>query len=114
MTIEKGYLTVGPTVTRGDAKAFAAAIVPASPPSSYVRPIPNSGGQAEIIEQPAEREGQIVFFRDQGSSLLQAYVVVSVDTVLVWKPVVSSIGTINSNTGQPYDPLAGFYNPLAS
>ena len=109
MTIQPNMSDAGPTVIRADTKAVAGRIAPVAPPEMYSSLDDN--GDFIIINQVPAHEGQIVFYRDGSEQLVTAYVVVMQER-LRWVPVL--VGTrINAYTGQPYDPLASFYNPLA-
>ena len=111
MTIQPSIIAAGPTVARADTKAFAGHVAPVPPPAFYESVDEN--GDYVLVNQPADFEGRIVFHRAGDTRSLQAYVAVQAERGLQWKPVRLG-ATVNSFTGEPYDPLAGFYNPLAS
>lgn len=57
--------------------------------------------------------GQVCVYYDQANnSYPSMYIVVNINGTLKWKQVMLAYA-INSSTGQAWDPLASFYNPLA-
>ena len=116
MTINPPTVAVGPTITRADTRAVAIKIVNAVPPlpHKYIELAPSGlVYYLREIPQPADIEGRIVAYRDGLDEFVQLYVVVNTGSLLEWRPVIGA-DLINSFTGKPYDPLAAYYDPLAS
>ena len=111
MSINPPLISAGPSVTRAQTKAVAVQLATAVPPGSYFYMDPN--GLPTAIEQPADIEGRIAVYRSGTDQFVQMYVVVDTGTGLEWKPVLNTT-VENSYTGKAYDPLARYYDPLAS
>jgi hypothetical protein len=112
MPISKPIIAAGPTVKRGKAKGTKLLISSALPGTQ--RRYIDENGQLTLDDQLPQREGQLFAYRngsDPGASL---YVAVDMNGTLEWKRVVPGLNMINSSTGNAWDPLAGFYDPLAS
>lgn len=112
MAINKPTIAAGPTYTRERVQTVIGKITSVIPPGSrrYI-----SENNTVIIEnQTAEREGQMLFYRDGVAFDVQIYVVVTINNVLLWKPVLPTAQIQNSANGRAWDPLAGFYDPLVS
>ena len=50
----------------------------------------------------------------QEEGFYNMYVVVDIAGKRTWKRCGLLSGTLDPRTGKPYDPLAGFYSPLAN
>jgi hypothetical protein len=75
----------------------------------------DESGNLILDYQSPKAEGQIaVWQQNVGDPAAQAYVAVFISGALQWVRVIHTLGLQNSNTGTPWDPLASFYNPLAS
>jgi hypothetical protein len=59
-------------------------------------------------------EGELYVQRESGSQYATLFVSVDINGVLQWKAVRSTANAIDTNTGKTWDPLASFYDPLAS
>jgi hypothetical protein len=59
-------------------------------------------------------EGELYVQRESGSQYATLLVSVDVNGTLQWKAVRSTANTIDTGTGKAWDPLASFYDPLAS
>jgi hypothetical protein len=71
-------------------------------------------GQLLTESQDPEREGQMLVYYDFSTGENRLYIVATVDTVLTWVPVATSISYRDGRTGREWDPLAPLYNYLAS
>ena len=112
MAINKPIIDAGQTYTRSRVKTVVGKITSAIPPATrfYV----DEDGRVAFQSQDPEREGQILFYRDGSSLAVQMYVVVSIGGTLTWKYVLPTAQMQNAANGKPWDPLAGFYDPLVS
>jgi hypothetical protein len=114
MAIENGRLVVGPTLKRDQEKLFFVSYTTNTEPG-VVRYYTDEDGNISFDAQLPEVEGQIVVFQEaQGDEVGTAYVAVTIDNVLYWKPVIRTLDLRDSRTTNSWDPLAGFYDPLAS
>lgn len=109
MAVENPIVDSGPTSPRKTNKQLYMKRVGAIPPASY--PAIDDDGFLAVFTQPAERVGQFVYYRpvDRPSydRRVTMYVVVDVSGEgLQWKPVAHEFNFIDSNTGQPWDPLS--------
>jgi len=105
MAINNPIIDSGPTYRRRDAKQLYIKEVNMPPPQPYT--MMRENGQPAIQEQPPERLGQMVHFRvfpSGGDVKTRAFVVVKVNGVLEWKPVVHEVTFIDPSTGLPWDP----------
>ena len=59
-------------------------------------------------------EGELYVQRESGTQYATLFIAIDIGGALEWKVAGSTVGVIDSNTGKPWDPLAPFYNPLAS
>ena len=109
MAIDQPIMSVGASAPRERARYVVVKAVGAVPPSSYNAVI---DAQFVTIEQPAERVGQIVYYRgDNPSNLFRwvnVYVVVEIDGVLQWKQAEQQPDFIDTYTGQKHNPNSGF------
>ena len=112
MSIQQPYMTVGSTSTRANTKTVVLAIAGAIPPETYR--VPSGDGTSVEVSQFPVTEGAVVAHRQEGSSDVQLYVTVLVNNVPIWKPVIMIAEIVDPYTGKPFDPLARFYDPLAS
>lgn len=112
MAINKPIIDAGPTYTRQQVKTVVGQITSAIPPTDRI--YIDSNGDIIAEEQQPEVEGQMLFYKDGTSSVVQMYVVVLVDGDLTWKTVLPTSQIQNAANGQSWDPLAGFYDPLVS
>jgi len=71
-------------------------------------------GQLVTESQDPIREGQMLVYYDFSTGENSLYVVATVDTVLTWVPVETSISYRDGRTGKDWDPLAPLYSYLAS
>ena len=112
MAINKPIIDAGPTYTRQQVKTVVGEITSVTPPNErfYI----DSNGDRIIKDQQPAVEGQMLFYRDGTSPAVQMYVVVLVNGDLLWKTVLPVSQMQNAANGQPWDPLAGFYDPLVS
>ncbi len=67
-----------------------------------------------MFTQLPEREGQMLFYREGSSLSVTGYVVVEINSALVWKKVENWGIVIDPRTGLEKDPNLGFYSTLAS
>ena len=111
MSINSPAIAAGSSVTRSDTRAVASQVASEIPPASYL--FIDTDGLPTQVTQPADIEGKIAIYRSGTDQFVQMYVVVDTGQGLEWKPVVNAAIT-NSYTGKAYDPLARFYDPLAS
>ena len=80
----------------------------AVPPAGYT----DRDGVAQT--QVAEYEGQVTMVETSDRFLYNMYVVVDTGSCLEWKRCSVYTYAADPRTGQPYDPLASFYNNLAN
>lgn len=114
MAIENGRLVVGPTLKRDQEKLFFVSYITYTEPGA-IRLYKDEDGIIRADPQLPEVEGQIVVFQEaQGSGLGKAYVAVTINNILYWRPVIRTLDLRDSRTTNSWDPLAGFYDPLAS
>ena len=114
MAIDKGRLVAGPTKRRDQEKQFYVSYITNAEPG-HARTFVDENGTLTSDLQFPEVEGQIAVWQRTGSDDVgQAYVVVRVDSVLKWVRVLHTLDLQDARTAEPWDPLAGFYNPLAS
>lgn len=66
--------------------------------------------QAE--DQAPQRLGQMLLFKEDPSTAGTLYVAIELNDVLQWKPVQTAFTAFDQRTGEQWDPLANFYNPL--
>lgn len=95
MSLDKTILDVGPTFDINNRKKGTA----------YVNP----RGSVDEYNQPPETAGVIIFRPETG--LRSGVLYVSVETspgILDWKRVQPLVYFLDSSTGQPWDPNAGF------
>lgn len=59
-----------------------------------------------------EREGQLVIYRKTQDEAGTIYIAVEIDDELTWKPVEIAPVYYDQRTGEPWNPLAGFYSNL--
>lgn len=112
MSISKPIIAAGPTAKRDkakDTKLFLSSALPGTE-RRYI----DKNGQYVFDGQYPQREGQLFAYRDGSAPGASLYVAVDMNGTLEWKRVVPGLNIINSSTGKPWDPLAGFYDPLAS
>lgn len=112
MAINKPIIDAGPTYTRSRVKTVVGRITSAVPPAARI--YVGENGVITSQAQDPEREGQILFYRDGSSLAVQMYVVVDISGRLTWKYVLPTAQMQNAANGKPWDPLAGFYDPLVS
>lgn len=114
MAIENGRLVVGPTLKRDQEKLFFVSYITDTElgnPRFYA----DENGNISFDAQLPEVEGQIVVFQqNQGDEAGIAYVAVTIDNNPQWRPVIHTLDLRDSRTTNTWDPLAGFYDPLAS
>ena len=114
MAINNGRLVVGPTLKRDQEKLFFVSYITNTLPGTYRRYV-GEDGNATLDPQLPEVEGQIVVFQEgQGDQAAVAYIAVTIDSTLEWRPVVHTLDLGDTRTTETWDPLAGFYDPLAS
>lgn len=112
MPISKPIIAAGPTIKRGKAKDTKL-ILSSSLPGTQRR-YTDENGLLVLDDQLPQREGQLFAYRDGSAPGASLYVAVDINGTLEWKRVVPGLNVVNSSTGKPWDPLAGFYDPLAS
>lgn len=112
MSISKPIIAAGPTVKRDKTKDTKLIISSALPGTQ--RKYIDENGQLAFDDQLPQREGQLFAYRDGSAPGASLYVAVDMNGTLEWKLVVPGLNIVNSSTGKPWDPLAGFYDPLAS
>lgn len=66
--------------------------------------------QAE--DQSPQRLGQMLLYKEDPSTAGTLYVAIELNNVLQWKPVQTAFTAFDQRTGEQWDPLANFYNPL--
>jgi len=114
MAIDKGRLVVGPTKRRDQEKQYYISYITNTEPG-YARAVVDESGTLISDPQLPEVEGQIaVWQKASGDEAAQAYVVVRINNVLTWVRVLHALDLQDTRTSEAWDPLAGFYNPLAS
>jgi len=92
-----------------DTAAPACALIASvAPPAAYV------GSNLSIVNQTPDYIGQVRFVETEEKGIYNMYVVVDISGKRTWKRCAFVSGTLDSRTGQPYDPLLGFYSPLAN
>ena len=67
----------------------------------------------EVRGEP-DYEGQFCFVENSTEGPYNMYVGVFIGGVLLWKRCAFISRNIDPRTGKPYDPLLGFYSPLAN
>ena len=112
MAINKPIIDAGPTHTRQQVKTVVGQITSAAPPADRV--YIDSNGDIVAEDQQPQVEGQMLFYKDGTSTVVQMYVVVLIGEELTWKTVLPTAQMQNAANAQPWDPLAGFYDPLVS
>lgn len=112
MPISKPIIAAGPTVKRDRLKDTKLLISSALPGTTRI--YIDSSGQLSVDDQLPKREGQLFAYRNGSDPGVSLYVAVDMNGTLEWKRVIPGLNIVNSNTGQSWDPLARFYNPLAS
>ena len=112
MAINNGRIT-GPTAKRDRDKMFFI-------PNQWYRG-PNEAfmysenGEAKVRQYVIpSTEGELYVQRELGTQFATLLVSINIGGVLEWKPARSTANIIDSSTGRLWDPLAPFYNPLAS
>lgn len=114
MAIDNGRLVVGPTKRRDYERQFYVSYVTNTPPG-VVRYYTDQNGSIAFDAQLPEVEGQLVVYQTTSPSTSgQLFVAVSIQETLTWVRVLHTIDMQDSRTGEKWDPLAGFYHPLAS
>ena len=112
MAINNGRIT-GPTAKRDrDKLLFAAHQWYRGPAESFLYT------QNGVVKNRAAviptTEGELYVQRQSGSYYATLLVSVDINGTLQWKAVRSTANVIDANTGKTWDPLAPFYDPLAS
>jgi hypothetical protein len=99
-----------PAPTRQEAKIVAVKIISSVP--GEVRRYVDDGVLKQETTEP-EWEGQIIFQKISGTQgEATMYVSVEIGGELFWKRTDNGSEYFDSRTGRPWDPKAGFYNPL--
>ena len=111
MTISKPVIAAGRTYTREQAETVVVGITSTAPPGLRKQIV--NGVVAETSQDP-QREGQMLVYKDGTTRNITMYVVVKINNILEWKTVLTTASVYNKNTGEKWDPNAGFYNPLAT
>ena len=99
MAINSGRIAAGHTETRASTKINCVHITNTVPPQGYVGKNPDTN-LLEFVEQPAEREGQLLVYNVQNETTL--YVVVNISGTLTWKKATAITGYIDTTTGKPF------------
>jgi len=114
MAIDKSRLVVGPTKKRDEEKQFYVSYITSSVPGT-TRLYKDETEAVVTDPQLPEVEGQIAIYKpNNGDQLATMYVAVEINGSLEWKTTISLAGLTDSNTAGEWDPLAPFYNVLAS
>lgn len=114
MTIENGRLVAGPVKRRDFEKQFYISYISSAEPGTARKYVDSDGNLASDDQLP-QVEGQIaVWKKGNGDQLAHAYVAVSVSGALKWVKVIHTLDVLDTRTDASWDPLASFYNPLAS
>jgi hypothetical protein len=104
-------IIAAPSLSRRAVKTVVIPVSSTIPPKTRIT---NIGGEIATISQAAEREGQLLAYQAPGENqIVDLYVVVTVDEVLVWVPVLPSVIPIDPRSGKPKDPLYDFYGLYA-
>ena len=111
MAINDPVIAAGSTVTRANAQTVVSVVTPVIPPGDRATVI---DGVLTPLTQLPEREGQMLFYREGSSLSVTGYVVVEINSALVWKKVENWGIVIDPRTGLEKDPNLGFYSTLAS
>jgi len=98
--------------SRPKVKHTAVRITNTVPPDAAFWTNPDTG-QNETVSQQPQREGQMVIYREPGSSDVQMLVVIDIGGELQWKYVLTQPEILNNGTGRTWDPNAHFYTNLA-
>ena len=95
------------SLSRGAVKTVVIPVSSTVPPADRVVAI---DGVATVISQSPEREGQMIAYRASGElQLVDLYVVVDIEGVLTWVPVLPSVIPIDPRSGKMKDPLYDIY-----
>ena len=111
MAVNNPIIAAGPATTRANARTVVGTITSTIPPGFRVTVV---DGVIALVLQDPEREGQMLFYRDGSSLSVTGYVVVTIDSALVWKKVENWGIVIDPRTGLEKDPNLDFYSTLAS
>ncbi len=103
MAINRTIISAQASSSRAENKQLYIQEVPVAPPESYLI------GLNQTATQEPTRLGEFVYVRFNRTNVVM-YVVVSIEGALTWKEVRSGVVFIDSDTGLPWDPNAGFYN----
>ena len=113
MAINKPIIDAGPTYSREDVETVVCKITNTDPVNNAARIIVLDG-KLQALSQIPLNEGQLLIYQNGTELTVTMYVAISISGALHWKQVVSVGEIVNNHTGQKWDPLARFYNPLAS
>ena len=106
MSVSKSIIATT-TLSRREVKTVVTAVSSTIPPETRLTTV---DGALVAIPQSPEREGQLLAYVIPGEKQITTmYVVVTIDGVLVWAPVVPVVTPIAPRSGKPFDPLYNFY-----
>lgn len=110
MALDRTVIAGAPATTRADAKTVLGEITSVIPPGPRLSVV---DGVLTYADQYPEREGQMLFHRNGSDLFVTMYVVVAIDSELMWKKVENWGVVIDPRTGLEKDPSLNFYSTLA-
>lgn len=114
MSIDNGRIVSKPTRARSEFSALFVERFSSSEPGTPRRYV-DSTGSVVSDEQLPSVEGELFVYRpDTSIQYATLYIAVDIGGTLEWKRVNPMGSAQDRRTGNSWDPLAGFYNVLAS
>ena len=114
MSIDNGQIVSKPTRAKSEVSALFVKSFSSSEPGT-TRRYRDSTGSLVVDQQLPSVEGELFAYRPDSSIQFGAlYIAVDIGGALEWKRVNPMGLAQDKRTGNNWDPLAGFYNVLAS
>lgn len=104
-------IIASPSLSRRAVKTVVIPVSSTAPPSGRITVV---DGSMEYIPQTPDREGQLLAYKAPSENqVVDLYVVVLVEGVLKWVPVLPAVIPMDPRTGKAKDPLYDFYGLYA-